>query len=416
MKILSPLKIASVAIKIHKVRSALTVLGLLIGVMSIIVVLNMGQGLKGFVLGQMEIFGTDFLQVEVKVPSTSKTSSENAMGLAQGISLTTLKIKDAEVLAKHSNIRGYYVMQAGQDVVSNEVDKKTTLLWGVSAQFFELFQSEVVAGRPFTDEEDKSQARVVVIGSGLKNKFFPNSEAVGERLKIGNKKFTIVGVMEEQGTYFGVMDLDSVVYLPVRTLQKQILGIDHVSNIIAYMRDPNQAEQTAADFTMIMRLQHDITDPNKDDFAVTTMAEAMGMMETITGAITLLLIAIAGISLLVGGVGIMNIMYVSVSERTYEIGLRKAVGATKSNILWQFLWEAIFLTSTGGLIGVFLGSALSLAAILAARHFGLNWGYSFSWFGVLLGVGFSAFVGLVFGLYPARKAANMEPVEALRYE
>jgi len=416
MTLLSPLKIAYRALRAHKVRSALTVLGLLIGVMSVMVVINMGQSIKYYILKQSEIFGSDFVQVEIKVPSTKQASSENAMGMAQGISITTLKIKDGEKIATHPNIRGYYAMQMGQGVVSSSLDKKTTMLWGVSTQFFDLYNTKIVSGRPFTEEEDKSQAQVVIIGPALKTKLFNDDDALGQSLKIGNLKYTVIGVMEEQGNYMGFMDMDSMVYLPVRTLQKKVLGIDHVQAIMAYLKDTTQTEQTASDVVDIMRSQHDITDPKKDDFAVSTMDDVLKMVNTLSDGITFLLVAIAAISLLVGGVGIMNVMYVSVSERTYEIGLRKAVGATSKNILWQFLWEAIFLTFLGGLIGVILGTFFSFTAYLLAKNFGFDWGFNFSFIGLILSVSFSVITGLVFGAYPARHAASLNPVEALRYE
>ena len=196
-------------------------------------------------------------------------------------------------------------------------------------------------------------------------------------------------------------------------LQKQIMGINHIQFIMAFLKDTSLTEQTAEDLRLIMRDQHEITDPDKDDFMVVTTEEMNSMIGQVTGGITLLLIAIAGISLLVGGVGSMNIMYVSVSERTYEIGLRKAIGATQSNILWQFLWEAMFLTFLGGLIGVILGTLFTQVALIAAKYMGFDFGNIFSWSGIILGVGFSVVVGLVFGIYPARKAAKMVPITAL---
>lgn len=415
MNILIPLKTAYHALRIHKLRSALTVLGLLIAVASIIVVMNLGQGIKGLILSQMKVFGADYLEVEIKVPSTAKNSTENALGLAQGISVTTLKIEDAAAIAQHPNIKDYYVAQLGQEVVSYQGENKVTVLWGISASFFDLYQAKVTEGRPFTPEEDKSQARLVVLGSALKKKFFGNGEAVGKSIKIGQKNFQVIGVMEEQGNMF-YLDMDSLVFLPVRTLQKQIMGIDYISFIMAFMADTSQAQATAADLESIIRQQHHITDPKKDDFAVTTMEEAKGILDTITGGITLLLVAIAALSLLVGGIGIMNIMYVSVTERTYEIGLRKSLGASQSNILWQFLWEAIFLTFSGGLMGILLGTLFSLIASMIVEKFGFNWGFNFSWPGLILAFSFSVLVGLVFGLYPAKKAAQMEPVTALRHE
>jgi len=385
-----------------------------VGVVSIIIVINLGGGIKGFILNEVSVFGSDYLEVEIKVPSTSKGGSENAIGMAQGISVTTLTLDDAEAVAKHPNITNYYAGILGQDIVTFEGENKTSMLWGVTPSFFDLYDADVEFGRAFDDAENKSQSRVVIIGYELAKKFFDEpQDAVGNRIKVGNKSFRVVGVLEQQGSTF-FMDMDNATFMPVKTIQKQVLGVNHIQFLIAFLKDTSQAEITARDVTDIMRSQHDITDPNKDDFAVTTMEEAMGMIDTITGGITLLLAAIAGISLLVGGVGIMNIMYVSVAERTYEIGLRKSIGATNSNIMYQFLWEAVFLTVLGGIIGIAIGELISLGAMYGANAAGLNWGYSFSTGGVILGVAFSSATGLIFGLYPAKKAADMQPVDALR--
>lgn len=415
MNLLNTLRISYKAIHLHKVRSSLTVLGLVIGVMSIILVMNLGLSIKAFVLDQVEVFGTDYIEVEIKVPNVSKTSTSNAIGLAQGVSITTLKEADAVAVGKHPNIRDYYYGLIGQELVSFERANKTSMLWGMSASFFDLHNASVVEGRAYTDEENNSQARVAVIGPNVREDLFGLSDPLGERVKVGNKKFTVIGVMEEQEVAFG-FDMNDIVYIPVKTAQKQVLGVDHIQFILAYMHDTDLSAATAADLNDIMREQHEITDPDKDDFAVTSSEEAMDILGSITQAINMLLIAIAAISLLVGGVGIMNIMYVSVSERTYEIGLRKAIGATKYNILWQFLWEAVFLTFLGGLIGVTLGTLISILVSVGASLAGFDWPFSFSLLGLILAVGFSVLVGLVFGIYPARKAANMTPVEALRAE
>lgn len=415
MSFFSTLSISYRAIKLHKVRSALTVLGLLIGVMSIIMVMNVGQGLKGLILDYVKIFGSDFLQVEIKVPATGKNSSANATNMAQGVIVTTMKMSDAEAVAKHPNVRGYYAGQMGQAIASYLDEKKNAMLWGISSSFFNLSAAKVDQGREFTDEEDKSQARVVVLGANLKEKLFGAEDPLEKYIKIGNKNFRVIGILEKQGGSM-FFDMDSIVFMPVRTLQKQIMGIDYIQFFTVYLKDISQAYATAADIEDILRSEHKITDPKKDDFAVTTMDEAMGMINTVTGGLSLLLAAIAAISLLVGGVGIMNIMYVSVTERTYEIGLRKSVGATSKNILWQFLWEAIFLTFLGGLIGVFLGTLFSFLGAIAAKAAGFDLGLNFSLTGFLLGTIFSVAVGLIFGVYPAKKAAAMDPVEALRQE
>ncbi|HPA25397.1 MAG TPA: ABC transporter permease [bacterium] len=415
MSFFSTLHIAYNSIKLHKVRSALTVLGLFIGVMSIIVVMNVGQGLKGLILDYVEIFGSDYIQTETKVPSTARNSSDSAMSMATGVTVTTLKLADAEEVGKHPNIKGYYAGQMGQAVASYQDETKTVMLWGVSASFFDLSKMAIAEGRAYEVEEDNSEARVAVIGASLKEKLFGADSALEKYIKIGNKNFRVIGVMEAQGSSM-FFDVDSIVYLPLKTLQKQILGVDYIQFFTAYLKDQSQAYSTASDIESILREEHKITDPKKDDFAVTTMDEAMGMIDTITGGLSLLLAAIAAISLLVGGVGIMNIMYVSVTERTYEIGLRKALGATSKNILWQFLWEAIFLTFIGGLIGVIFGTLFSFLGAIIAKSAGFDLGLTFTPMGFILGVGFSVVVGLIFGVYPARKAAAMDPVEALRQE
>ncbi len=409
MQILTPLKIAYKAIKLHKVRAGLTVLGLLIGVMAIIIVMNMGQGFENYLNNQMEIFGTDYIDIEPRVPKDARVSQANAG------SITTLKMKDAEAVGQHPNIRDYYVMQMGQAISTYQDNDKATMLWGMSAKGFDLYKPKVEYGRPFTDEEDKSLARVVVLGKDIKQDLFENEDPIGKRMRIGKHNFRVIGIMEEQGQ-MGPMKMDDMIMIPVRTLQKLIMGANHIQAIMAYLKDSSQADATAADLEKIVGDNHEITDPDKYDFDVMTTDEIMGIMDQITGAVNLLLIAIAGISLLVGGVGIMNIMYVSVSERTYEIGLRKAIGATNSNIMWQFLWEAVFLTFVGGLIGVILGTLMTFVSMTAASYMGFDFGNVIKLSGIILGVVFSVIVGLIFGIYPARKAANMEPVEALRHE
>lgn len=409
MQILTPLKIAYKAIKLHKVRAGLTVLGLLIGVMAIILVMNMGQGFENYLNSQMEMFGAGYLDIEPRVPKDARVSQMNSA------SITTLKMQDAEAIAEHPNIRDYYVMQMGQSIATYQDKDKAAMLFGMSAKGFDLYKPKVEYGRPFTDEEDKALARVVVLGKGIKQDLFDDEDALGKSVRIGKHNFRVVGVMEEQGQ-MGPMKMDDLIMIPVRTLQKLIMGTNHIQAIMAYLKDPNQADATAADVEKIVGENHEISNPNKYDFDVMTTDEVMGIMDKITGAVNLLLLAIAGISLLVGGVGIMNIMYVSVSERTYEIGLRKAIGATKSNILWQFLWEAVFLTFIGGLFGVILGTLMTFVSMTAASYMGFDFGNIIKLSGIILGVVFSVIVGLIFGIYPARKAANMQPVEALRHE
>ncbi len=288
-------------------------------------------------------------------------------------------------------------------------------LWGVSPSFIDIDTSEVEAGRFFTDEEDKSLAKVAVIGQSIKDDYFGEQNPLGKYLKIGKNNYKVIGVLEEKGMMM-TMDMDDMVYLPLRTLQKLVMGIDHVMFVIGELIDQQIAQATADDLTLMMRDRHGITDPNKDDFAVTTMEEMMGIFDSIFDAVTLLLMAIVAVSLVVGGVGIMNIMFVSVTERTSEIGLRKAVGASSQSILAQFLWEAVVLTFSGGVIGIIVGVLFSLVTAIGAQSQGFDWPFIIKPMSLIIAVGVSVIIGLAFGLYPAQKAAKKDPIEALRFE
>ncbi|MFA5022095.1 MAG: ABC transporter permease [Patescibacteria group bacterium] len=412
-KIVIPFKIAWQALRRNKARTFLTILGIVIGIMAVIAVMSAGDGFRSYVVGQIETFGTDAIEVEVKLPSTSQMSSDNAAGMAMGVTVTTLKLSDAEAIKKLPNVKDNYSAIIGQQIVSYQDEKKQTLLWGTTASFVNIDSSKVAQGRFFTEEEDRNLATVAVIGKTVQDKLFNGNDPLGKMIQIGRDKFLVIGVMDKRGsiTFF---DMDNLIYVPIQTLQKKVMGIDYVQMIFAKVYDKSLANQTAQDITFLMRQRHDISDPDKDDFAVMTMAEALDIYNTIFGVINLLLIAIAGISLVVGGIGIMNIMYVSVTERTYEIGLRKALGATNNNILWQFLWEALVITFFGAIIGFILGIGLSFLISVAASSQGLTWKFVISLNSIFLAVGVSFGIGLIFGVFPALTAAKLDPVTALR--
>ncbi|MEK7159462.1 MAG: ABC transporter permease [Patescibacteria group bacterium] len=365
--------------------------------------------------GELQSFGSNFIEIEVKTPQTKHTSTENAFSAIGGSIITTLKEKDAEAIADHPNISSFYTGAMGQKIATYDNEIKKAMLFGTNAAFIDIDTGEVDQGRFFSEQENASLSQVAVLGSKMKTKLFGESDSINESIRIGNEKFKVIDTLKEKGASFG-MDMDNMIFMPIKTLQKRLLGIDYVTFIFAQMIDKNQGDQTAKDITEIMRTQHKITDPDKDDFAVITMDQMMDMMNKVLAGMQILLIALGSISLIVGGVGIMNIMYVSVIERTSEIGLRKALGAKQSIILWQFLAEAIMITLAGGIAGIILGVFLSWIVSIVAGALGFQWNFTISWLGLFLAVSISGLVGLLFGLYPARQAAKKNPIEALRHE
>lgn len=413
MNIVLPLREAWQAIKTNRTRSVLTVLGVVIGISSVIVILSAGEALKRYVQDEVSGFGSNIIQAEVKVPSTNQQSADNAAGMAMGITITTLKEDDLESVMKLSNIDKGYGAVLGQDLAVYQDANKVTNIYGVNAAFIDIDQSQIEAGRFFTDEEDKGLAPVIILGPSIKDDLFGDNDALGKMVKIGKSKYQVIGILKQRGGSL-FFNMDDMIIMPLRTLQKRVMGIDHIMYFIVTMKDPTQDELTKAEIEDILRDQHDITDPKKDDFAVTTQEEMQDLLNTILGGVQMLLIAIASISLIVGGVGIMNIMYVSVTERTFEIGLRKSIGATRRNILWQFLWEAVFVTLAGGVVGIVIGGIVTEGLNVLTAYLGIGFTFVMPWWAVALSVGFAAAVGLIFGIVPAKAAARLDPIEALR--
>ncbi len=436
MKLLSLAKISLKSLRSNKIRTALTILGVMIGISSVIVVYSAGEGISDLIISEVESFGgSDMIETEIKVPSTKKGSSseqQSAASLVQGVQVTTLTLDDMEDVNKLPNVKDSYAGIMGQEQVSYGNEVKRAMVMGVSASYIDMDKSEIDYGRFFSDTEDKSLAKVVVLGYKIKEKLFGDSDPIGKFIKIRKDKFRVIGVIKERGAVM-TFDFDNIVYLPVRTLQKRIMGIEHVLYMMHQVYDSDDAKETAEDIRLVIRENHDLetvniepggvlaigeylTDTSKDDFRVVTMTESMDIMSTVTGAITLLLLAIVAVSLVVGGVGILNIMYVIVTERTAEIGLRKAVGAKYSDIMIQFLIEAILITVAGGIVGIIVGALISAAIALGARSYGLDWKFIIPIKAFVVALGFSTFFGVVFGVYPARKAARMDPMTALRNE
>ena len=419
MTIAATIKMSLKNMRSNKVRTALTGLGIVIGISAVIIVFSAGEGIRSLVLGQVESFGSNFISIETKVPSTKSGAggeSQSGAAMAQGVQVTTLKLEDMDDVNRLPNVKTSYAGLQGQDQASYGAEIKKVLLFGVSATFPQIDNGEIDSGRFFTEDEDKSLAQVVVLGSKIKDKLFSDADPIGKYITLHRSKYRVVGVMKPRGSS-GIISLDDFVYLPVQTLQKKIMGIDHILSIVAQLKDTTLEDQTAEDIKYVLRHNHDITNPDKDDFRVTTMEEIMSTLDTITGALTLLLLAIVAISLIVGGVGIMNIMYVAVTERTAEIGLRKAVGAKYKDIMLQFLVESTILTLFGGISGIIIGSATSgLIALVANNILGIGWEFIIPLRAFIVAIVFSLVFGIFFGVYPARKAAKLDPIEALRSE
>jgi putative ABC transport system permease protein len=414
-RIRQSIKISLTALLASKVRSFLTMLGIIIGVGAVIVIIAVGAGAQSLILAQVESLGTNLIGV---LPG--KADNEGPPASAMGIVITTLTYDDLLALRKKKNVPnidevvGY---TKGIGTVSWNSHTYDTNLSGCTIGYLEVEGGEIESGRFFTEDEERSMARVIVLGSTVKNELFGSSEAVGQRVKIKKHTFEVIGVQKERGTV-AFQDYDDQVFLPLKTMQKLIAGVNHLAMIRAKIDSDENVEQAINDVTLTLRDHHNIDDPtgSSDDFTVRSAAQALDMITTVTDALRYFLAAMAALSLIVGGIGIMNIMLVSVNERTREIGLRKAVGANNYNIMNQFLIEAVTVTIIGGMVGIIGGAFISYIISVGANFLGYDWAFVVSFLSIILAVGVSMMIGLIFGLYPARKASRLEPIEALRYE
>ncbi len=398
-------------LRTHLTRSALTILGIVIGVAAIIIVMSLGQGAQNLILDQVSGLGPE----TVVLSPGGNTTDITAALFAQSITQT-----DLDALGRKQNVPNL-VEYAPLVVVSESIEYRgeqfrPTIL-GASVEFLsELIGFEVRDGQFYTQDDIDQVARVAMIGHDVKNDIFGNGRAVGEQIQIGDRKFKVVGVFAEAGSIAG-LNIDTLVMLPQTSAQTYITGNSFFNEVYLVADDAANVEKMAYDITLTLRDTHDIGFGEDDDFQVNTQEDVIEQIETIVNVFTAFLIAVVSISLVVGGIGIMNIMLVSVSERTKEIGLRKALGARSKDILTQFLTEAIILTSIGGIIGTIIGALISLGvSVVLAQTVAEGWAFSFPVTGALLGVGVSATVGLIFGIYPANQASKKSPIEALRYE
>jgi len=413
MTLKNALKTSIRGLRTNRSRSLLTILGIVIGITAIILVMSLGQGAQDLILSQIQSMGSKTIAIS---PGRHPTSISDSLSTFTD----SLKNKDVEDLQKKSNVPHLARIMPivfGSETATRGNKIHQTTIFGVNNFFAEIYDIYPDEGRLFTDEEIASKAEVVIIGSKTKEELFDSDEeALGQKIKVKNQSLRVIGVLPKKGQ-FSFISFDDALIVPHTTAQQYIFGIKYYNRIVVEADSEQNVDRTTEDIKTTLRNNHNITDPDKDDFFIETQAQAMEMVSTILNVLTLFLAAIAAISLVVGGVGIMNIMLVSVTERTHEIGLRKAIGATEKDILVQFLLEAILLTLMGGIIGIILGAGFSfLASLILTKFAGLNWGFAFPISAALLGLGVSAGVGLIFGIYPARQASRKDPIEALRYE
>jgi len=407
MTLLMIIRVAFRALVRNKMRAALTMLGIIIGVSAVIAMVSIGQGASASVQAQIDSIGTNLLFVSA--------GAQNVGGVRSGTGDTgtnTLTVDDLEAIKREVpsvSMVTPSVNTRGQLIAGNQ--NWNTSLQGVSEQYPDVRKWQIQSGTFFTDADVRTAARVIVIGQTLADTLYPGADPVGQTIRVSNLPFRVVGVMAAKGQDPQGRDQDDIAFAPYTTVQKKVLGRDRIQ--IAYVSAISQdATYTAqSQITDLLRQRHKLAASEPDDFTVRNMTDIAEAANETSRTMTILLACIAGVSLLVGGIGIMNIMLVSVTERTREIGIRMAIGARSSAVRSQFLIESIVLSLTGGTVGIILGVVLSLA--IPAM---LGWPTLVSMMAIVGSVIFSAAVGIFFGYYPARKAASLDPIEALRYE
>lgn len=405
-------KIALRAIMANKMRSFLTALGIIIGVASVITMLAIGQGSKRSIQANIAEMGSNMIMIH--------PGADMRGGVRQDPSaMQTLKLTDYEALRDQCNyIKGIspVVSSSGQFIYGNNNTQST--LYGVNREYLDIRQLSVSDGEMFTDQDIKASSKVCILGQTVVDYLFPGGgDPVGKVVRFGTIPFRVVGVLKKKGYNSMGMDQDDLVLAPYTTVMKRILAQTYLSEIQASAITEDVTDKATAEMTSILRKDHklkDATDTSEgddDDFNIRSQEELSTMMNSTTNMMTILLGCVAGISLIVGGIGIMNIMYVSVTERTREIGLRMSVGARGVDILNQFLIEAILMSVTGGIIGVALGIGASYAVKLFA-----HWPIYIELWSIIMSFAVCTFTGVFFGWYPAKKAARLDPIEAIRYE
>ncbi|WP_273419233.1 ABC transporter permease [Veillonella caviae] len=388
----------------NKLRSILTMLGIIIGVAAVIALVSIGNGVKQDIQDSISSLGSNLLMV---MPGAPRTPGVRPTAGSQ----KTLKVSDYEAIAKLDGVKAASPYTAGSYVAIYQSKNWTTSVSGVNYNFQDVNNWNMQEGRFISEKNVQNRERIAVVGQTVVKNLFAGEDPVGKEIRVKNIPFRVIGVLESKGNGTMGNDQDDVIFIPYTTAMERVEGVDYLRMIYVVAKDENGIDRLQSDIENLLRVRHGIKDPELDNFNIQNMKSIMNTMEQTTGTLTLFLGAVAAISLVVGGIGIMNIMLVSVTERTREIGIRKALGATYNVIVTQFLIEAVVISLMGGIVGIALGIG---ASHLIGTLSGMSTVISIPT--IILSFGFSMAIGLVFGIYPARKAAKLNPIDALHYE
>lgn len=415
MRIIDPVKISYKNLLAAKFRSFLTILGIIIGVASVIIIMAIGQSAQALILDQVSGIGSNLIGI---LPGASDEKGPPAA--AMGIKVTTLKYDDLEALRNGKNVpevadAAGYVMGSEQAVYGG--NNLVASFTGTTASYINVENSEIASGRFINKDEETNMARVAVIGKNIVRDLFSGQDPLGKQIRIKDQNFTVIGVFKEKGGGgFGTSSSDDSIFVPLRTAQKLLLGIDYIAFIRVKAKSADLIPYAIANVKSTLRERHNIKNPADDDFSVRDQAQALEMIKNITNILRYFLLAIGTISLIVGGVGIMNTMLIVVNQRIREVGLRKSIGARNTDILTQFLIESSAISFFGGIFGIIFGIIVSFIAAIVMQALQYKWPFLISWQSIVLATLVSIIIGIIFGIYPARKASRISPMEALRYE